>query len=432
MTALAHKLSIDQVDFKNKRVFVRLDLNVPVNKKTRKIEDTLRIVESLPTIKYVLDHGAKSVVIASHFGRPGGKVQQIYSLRPILPILINLLGQDITFISDPTSVEANKICANPESGSIFLLENLRFYLEEEGRGFNQRGRPIEATAQAVQLFRSKLSQLADVYVNDAFGTVHRSHSSIVGIDLPIRAAGFLLKKELVAFSHVLENPKRPFLAILGGSKVADKIMLIDRLLDRVDELIFTGGMMFTFLKQCFNMEIGASIFDEKGAKLCDHILAKAKKKGVNIHFPIDFIAADRFSAEAKVMIVNDKDGIPEGWIGMDHGPRSCAKFAPIIWRAKTIVLNGPAGVFEFPTFMLGTLSTIQAVAAASHCQGAVSIIGGGDSAAAVTQFGFDSSMTHVSTGGGASLSLLEGRQLPGIAALSDGKSEEVVMLRSRL
>jgi len=297
------------------------------------------------------------------------------------------------------------------------LENLRFHIEEEGKGVNDAGEKIKADKDAVAAFRASLSKLGDIYVNDAFGTAHRAHSSMVGVELPQRAAGMLMKKELDYFAKALESPARPFLAVLGGAKVADKIQLIDNLLEKVDEMIIGGGMAYTFRKKIDGMKIGDSLFDQAGAEIVEKLMAKADEKGVKIHLPTDFITADKFDAEANTGTATMGDGIPDGWMGLDCGPETCAMNAAAASRAKTIVWNGPLGVFEFEKFAGGTKDLLVKVAEATG-NGTVTIIGGGDTATAAKDFGFAEKMSHVSTGGGASLELLEGKALPGVEALS--------------
>jgi len=271
--------------------------------------------------------------------------------------------------------------------------------------------------QEIAKFRKQLSVHGDIFVNDAFGTSHRAHSSIVGVDLPIKAAGFLLKTELQAFAKVLENPPRPFVAILGGAKVKDKIQLISNLLDKVDEMIIGGAMAFTFLKVIHGTKIGKTLFDKEGAKIVPDIIKKAEQKKVKIHLPVDFRIADKFNKDAKVYDSDLKTGVPDEWYGLDSGPKTIAKQVEVIFKAKTIIFNGPQGVFEFPGFSTGTLALLEACAAATQLAGAVTIVGGGDSAAAASRFGFSKFLSHVSTGGGAALEL-EGKELPGIVALS--------------
>jgi len=416
---LSSKLSLDQVDVKGKRVLMRVDFNVPL--KDGKVRDPLRVLEALPSIRFVLDHGARSLVLMSHLGRPDGQRVSKHSLQPLVPLLEEKLGRKVYFVADCVGGDAERICTNPppEQGAVILLENLRFHIEEEGKGKGADGKKLKADKESVKSFRASLTKLGDIFINDAFGTAHRAHSSMVGVALPIRAAGFLMRKELQAFSRVLEAPQRPYLAILGGAKVKDKIQLIDNLLEKVDEMIIGGGMAFTFKKVVYGVKIGKSLFDEAGASIVQRLVDKAAAKGVKLHFPIDYKIGDKFAKDCKVDIVTDKQGIPDEWLGMDCGPQSSREFAKAIWRAKTIVFNGPMGVFEFPAFSSGTFSALQATCAATQLNGCYSIIGGGDSAAAVAQYGMSKLVSHVSTGGGASLELLEGKQLPGIVALSD-------------
>ena len=301
---------------------------------------------------------------------------------------------------------------------MILLENLRFYIEEEGKAKDAEGNKIKADKEKVAAFRASLTQLADIYINDAFGTAHRDHSSMTGVQLPQRAAGYLLNKELQAFSKVLDNPERPFLAILGGAKVADKIQLIMNLMDNANELIIGGGMAFTFKKVLTGMEIGNSLFDEEGAKIVPDIMKKAQEKGVKIHLPIDYVCGDKFAPDAQVQAATDATGIPAGWMGLDVGPESNKLFTEVILRAKTIIWNGPAGVFEFESFKAGTAAMAAAIAQVT-ANGAISVVGGGDTATAAKVFKVTDKVSHVSTGGGASLELLEGKVLPGLAALTD-------------
>ena len=283
---------------------------------------------------------------------------------------------------------------------------------------NEDGTSTKADPAKVAEFRASLTKLGDVYVNDAFGTAHRAHSSVVGVELPDKVAGFLMQKELDAFAAVLENPKRPVLAILGGAKIADKIPLIRNLLDNADEIIIGGGMAYTFKKVSEGMEIGTSLFDPEGAKIIPELLEKAKAKGVQIHLPTDYVCADKFDPNAETQAADDSTGIPEGWMGLDCGPKSRALFDEVIGRAKTIVWNGPAGVFEFDKFAEGTKSMAAAIAKVTEA-GATTVVGGGDTATAAKKFGVVDKVSHCSTGGGASLELLEGKTLPGVAALSE-------------
>lgn len=411
------KLSIDQVDLKGKRVLIRVDFNVPQDKATGAITNTARIVAALPTITYALDQGA-SVVLMSHLGRPDGKADLKYSLKPVATALEELLKRKVTFLTDCVGPEVEGACANLEPGSVVLLENLRFHIEEEGKVKNADGTSTKADPKAVEAFRASLSKLGDVYVNDAFGTAHRAHSSMVGCALPKRAVGFLMKKELDAFAAVLDNPKRPLLAILGGAKVADKLQLINNLLDRANEIIIGGGMAFTFKKVVENVEIGNSLFDPEGAKIVADLIKSAEAKGVKIHLPVDYVCGDKFDAAANVKTADDSTGIPVGWMGLDVGPKTIAKFDEVIARAQTIIWNGPPGVFEMEVFAAGTKAMAVAIESAT-ARGAITVIGGGDTATAAKKNGIVNKVTHCSTGGGASLELLEGKLLPGIDALSE-------------
>ena len=411
------KKSITEVPLKGRRAVMRVDFNVPQNKETGEITNPARIAAALPTIKYILEQGG-SVVLMSHLGRPDGKRAEKYSLKPVAKKLEELLGKPVKFLNDCVGPEVEAACAALKPGEVVLLENLRFHIEEEGKVKNKDGSKTKADPEKVEGFRASLTKLGDVYVNDAFGTAHRAHSSVVGVDLPDKVAGFLMQKELDAFGSVLENPKRPVLAILGGAKVADKIPLIRNLLDKADEIIIGGGMTFTFKKVLEGMEIGESLFDPEGAKIVGELMDKAKEKGVKIHLPVDFVSGDKFEANAQTRAVEDKEGIPKGWIGLDVGPKSRKLFADVIGRAKTIIWNGPPGVFEFDRFAEGTKDMAEAIAAATSA-GAVSVVGGGDTATAAKKFKVVDKVSHASTGGGASLELLEGKTLPGVANLSD-------------
>ncbi|KAG0006336.1 phosphoglycerate kinase [Entomortierella chlamydospora] len=412
---LSEKLVIDQVDVHGKRVLMRVDFNVPFA--DGKISNNARIVAAIPTIKYALDHGAASVVLMSHLGRPDGKVVEKYSLAPVAKELSSLLNKDVEFLDDCVGEKVEAACASAKDGKIILLENLRFHIEEEGKVKDKEGKVTKASEADVQKFRASLSKLGDVYVNDAFGTAHRAHSSVVGIDLPTRAAGLLMKKELQFFAQVLEEPKKPFLAILGGAKVSDKIQLIENLMDKVDAMIIGGGMAFTFKKTLENVKIGNSLFDKDGAEIVGKLVETAKAKNVKLYLPVDYITADGFSATAKTGYATDETGIPDGWLGLDCGEKSNAIFKEAILGAKTILWNGPAGVFEFDAFASGTKAALDAVVEATK-NGAVSIVGGGDTATAVAKWKAEDKISHVSTGGGASLELLEGKNLPGVANLS--------------
>ncbi|KAL7066775.1 phosphoglycerate kinase family protein [Cryptosporidium serpentis] len=415
---LSKKLSIKDItsELNNKRTFIRVDFNVPI--KNGIVFDKTRIIASIPTIKFALDHGAKSVVLASHLGRPDGQRKEAFSLKPLSPILEELLGCKVDFLNDCVGSEVEVACANPKQGSVILLENLRFHIEEEGKGVNSQGEKIKATVEQVEKFRASLSKLGDIYVNDAFGTAHRAHSSMVGVELPHKVAGLLLQKELEYFGKALENPNRPFLAILGGAKVSDKIQLIKNLLSKVDMMIIAGGMAFTFKKVIDEMQIGESLYDEEGAKIVKDIIETAAIKKVQIILPQDFVIADSFSPDASARVVKDSEGIPEGWRGLDIGPETSNACKEAILSAKTIVANGPPGVFEMDKFSKGSRSLVEALIAATQT-GSITIVGGGDTASLVEKCGAASKVSHVSTGGGASLELLEGKLLPGVVALSN-------------
>jgi phosphoglycerate kinase len=408
--SLSSKLSISQVDLKDQRTIIRVDFNVPTKVQESgevSIESTQRIDAALPTVELALKAGAKYVLLVSHLGRPKGKADPKLSLAPVVEYLsTKLSGTKVSLGGQIGSDELKAACAAAGPGDVVVAENVRFSPAEEGKG---------ATAEEVKAFSAALTSLGDVYVNDAFGTAHRAHASMVGVDLPVRAAGLLLEKELSYFAKALESPAKPFLAILGGAKVSDKIQLIANLLDKVDAMIIGGGMAFTFAKVLNGMEIGSSLFDEEGAKIVADLAAQAKEKGVELHLPVDFVAADKFAADAATQIC--EDSIPAGWMGLDCGPKSLAKFQDVIRSSKTIVWNGPAGVFEFDAFAKATRGMLEAAADATAA-GSTVIIGGGDTATAAAKFGFEDKVSHVSTGGGASLELLEGKNLPGVAALS--------------
>ena len=353
----------------------------------------------------------------SHLGRPDGKADPKYSLQPVVPELEKLLGKKVIFTKDCVGKEVEETVNGVSNGGVVLLENLRFHAEEEGSSKDAEGKKVKADKAAVEQFRKGLTALGDVYINDAFGTAHRPHSSMVGIELPQKASGFLMKKELDYFAQALEAPKRPFLAILGGAKVTDKIKLIDNLLSKVDSLIICGGMVFTFKKSLENMKIGNSLFDEEGSKTVGDLMAKAKRNGVKIVLPCDNVIADKFDKDAKTGTATDEEGIPDGWMGLDCGPKSVELFRKTIAEAKTTLWNGPPGVFELEPFANGTKKVMEA-AVDSVKNGNIVIVGGGDTATVAAKYGVEDKLSHVSTGGGASLELLEGKELPGVEALS--------------
>jgi len=409
--------TIRDLNLAGKRVLMRVDFNVPQDKATGAITNNQRIAAALPTIKYALEKGA-SVVLMSHLGRPDGQKIAKFSLAPVAAELAKLLGRPVKFLDDCVGPAVEAACApgTLKAGDVVLLENLRFHIEEEGKVKLEDGTSKKADPQAVAAFRASLTKLGDVFVNDAFGTAHRAHSSMVGVALKDKAAGFLMEAELKAFAAVLDHPQRPLLAILGGAKIADKIPLIENLLDKANEIIIGGGMAFTFKKVLENVEIGSSLFDAEGAKIVAELAAKAKAKGVKLTFPVDYIAADKFAADAATQPADDKTGIPAGWLGLDVGPKSNAIFTASILRSKTIVWNGPPGVFEFPAFAASTKAMADAIAQAT-AKGATTVVGGGDTATAAKKFKVADKVSHCSTGGGASLEFLEGKILPGVAFL---------------
>ena len=409
--------SIRELSLAGKRVLVRVDFNVPQDKATGAITNNQRIVAALPTINYALAQGA-SVVLMSHLGRPDGQKLAKFSLKPVAAELEKLLGRPITFLDDCVGPAVEGTCAKLVPGTVVLLENLRFHIEEEGKVKREDGTAQKAGPAAVAAFRASLTRLGDVFVNDAFGTAHRAHSSMVGVALPQKAAGFLMEAELKAFAAVLDHPQRPLLAILGGAKIADKIPLIKNLIEKADEIIIGGGMAFTFKKVTQGMAIGSSLFDAEGAKLVPELDAKARARGVKLILPVDYVCADKFDANASTQAATDATGIPDGWMGLDGGPASIELFGAAIQRAKTIIWNGPSGVFEFEKFAGSTKAMAAAVAAAT-ARGATTVIGGGDTATAAKKFKVVDQVTHCSTGGGASLEFLEGKVLPGVAFLEN-------------
>jgi phosphoglycerate kinase len=356
------------------------------------------------------------VVLASHLGRPDGSVVAKFSLAPVAKIVEEKLGKPVTFLSDCCGAEVEAACADPSAGSVILLENLRYHVEEEGKGVDADGGKIKAGKDETSAFRASLAKLADVYCNDAFGTAHRAHSSMVGEGYTIKCAGFLMLAELGAFAKVLDKPAKPVLAILGGAKVSDKIQLIKNMIDKVDKMIVGGGMAFTFLKVLNGMEIGNSLFDEEGAKIVQEIMDKAKASNVEIILPCDFVCSSKFGDDGEIKSGDMSTGVPAGFMGLDCGPASCAKNKEAVESSKTILWNGPMGVFEMAPFEGGTKTLMDDVVAATKA-GAITVIGGGDTATACKKYDTEDKVTHCSTGGGASLELLEGKELPGVTAL---------------
>jgi phosphoglycerate kinase len=398
-----------------KRVLMRVDFNVPQDKATLAITNNQRIAAAMPTIRYALDQGA-AVVLMSHLGRPDGQRVAKFSLRPVAAELQRLLGRPVTFLDDCVGPAVEAACAPGAlaPGSLVLLENVRFHLEEEGKVKvkEKDGTTTSRKAEpaAVDAFRASLRKLGDVYVNDAFGTAHRAHSSVSGLVGMPCAAGFLMQQELDAFAKVLHSPARPFVAILGGAKVSDKLPVIENLLPKVDTLIIGGAMAYTFLAQQ-GLPVGTSLVERDLIEAAGKVLAQAKAAGKRILLPVDHVCAAEFKADSPASV---HDRIPDGLMGLDIGPRTVADYVAALRGAKTVVWNGPMGVFEMDAFCKGTEAVAHAVAGC----GAFTVVGGGDSVAAAEKTGVTSRLSHVSTGGGASLELLEGKTLPGVAALS--------------
>ncbi|KAL0564946.1 phosphoglycerate kinase [Marasmius crinis-equi] len=418
--SLSNKLAIIDLELEGKRVLIRTDFDVPLQ--DGRITNPARIIAALPTIKYALENGAAAVILISHLGCPNESAIVKYSLKPVATELENQLGKPVIFLNDYVGRVVERVVNAVSKGTVILLENLRFHIEEEGSIENDNGPKVEVDAAKVREFREGLTRLGDVYVNDAFGTAHCVHSSMVGVNLPQRAAGFLVKKELEFFAKALESPDRPFLAILGGPKVSDQIQLIENLLDKVNVLIICGGMTFTFKKALENLSIGDSLFDAPGSEKVASLVEKAKKNNIELVFPIDYITADKsclvYDKDAKAGTATDSEGIPAGWMGMDVGEKSHELYRQAVLKAKTILWNGLPGDFEFPAFAGGSKALLDANIEAAQ-KGAVVIIGGGDTATLVAQHGAEDQFSHVSTGGGASLELLEGKVLPGVTGLSD-------------
>jgi phosphoglycerate kinase len=402
------KLSIRDVELANKHVFIRVDFNVPLSEDGATITDDTRIVATLPTIQYAIERKAK-VILASHLGRPKGKPNPKYSLRPVVDRLRELLDEkehdysiNVGFSPDCVGEVASELARQLESGQVLLLENLRYHAQEEANDPE---------------FSKELASLAEIYVNDAFGAAHRAHASTEGIThyLKPAVAGLLMEKEITYLGKALEAPEKPFVAIIGGSKISGKIDVIQNLLDKVDTLVIVGGMAYTF-QRALGVTTGKSLVEEDKIELAKAALDKSKAKGVELLLPSDNILADSFSPDAKTQPWDTSKNFPADWQGLDIGPQSIAAIKKVVAGAKTIVWNGPAGVFEFPRFAVGTNAIAQAVAANKK---AISIIGGGDSVSAINQAGVADQITHISTGGGASLEFLEGKKLPGVEALTN-------------
>jgi 3-phosphoglycerate kinase len=394
-----NKLSIEDLDLRGKKVLMRVDFNVPI--KEGRVDNDKRIVAALPSIRHALDQGA-ALILMSHLGRPKGEPDPAFSLKPVQDCLAEHLGIEVRFAEDCVGLAAEQAAAALKPGEVLLLENLRFHAGEKKPG-------------AEPGFSDSLAKLGDCFVNDAFGTAHRAHSSMVGVAerFEKRAAGFLMMKELEYFSKALSSPGKPFLALLGGAKVSDKILVLDNLLERIDVMLIGGAMAYTFLR-ARGIPVGSSRVEEDKLDLAAGILAKAGQKDVDVLLPVDHLCGKEF-AEGTESMVTDDEHIPDGWMGLDIGPKSITAYAERLRQAKTVIWNGPMGVFEWERFSAGTMEMARACAESDG----VTIVGGGDSASAAKKSGLSECFSHISTGGGASLELLEGKVLPGVAALTD-------------
>jgi phosphoglycerate kinase len=394
------KMTLEDVQVEGKKVLMRVDFNVPIE--DGKIGDDNRMVQALPSINYVTENGGK-LILMSHLGRPGGDVDPSLSLKPVAEHLQTMVDTKVHFSEDCIGEKAKTVIDQAKDGEIVLLENVRFHKGEKAND---------------EKFCKQLAEHGDLFCNDAFGSSHRAHSSVAGVTRFLQPAvsGYLLEKEIKYLNDSINNPKQPFVAILGGAKVSDKIGVIENLLDKVDSILIGGGMTYTFYK-AKGLPIGDSLVEDGKVDLAKELLQKAEQKGVNVVLPVDSVAAKEFKNDAEHKVV-DEDGIEDGWMGVDIGPQTCLSFGNIIKNAKTVVWNGPMGVFEMPNYAEGTNTVAEALAEATKL-GATTIIGGGDSASAIKQAGLEESVSHVSTGGGASLMFLEGKDLPGVVALTD-------------
>jgi phosphoglycerate kinase len=394
------KLTLTDIQVKDKKILMRVDFNVPL--KDGVITDDNRITQALPSIKYVVEHGGL-LILTSHLGRPDGKPEPEFSLKPVADHLATLIDTKVHFASDCIGAEAKKVIEQADFGEIVLLENVRFHKEE---------------TENDEIFSGQLASHADIFVNDAFGSSHRAHASVAGVTqfMEQAASGFLLEKEIKYLSESVNNPERPFVAILGGAKVSDKIGVIENLLNKVDTIIIGGGMTYTFYK-ALGLPIGNSLLEADKVDLAKELIQKAKSAGVKLMLPMDSVVAKEFDNDAEHKVVND-NGIEDGWMALDIGPQSAISFGNVIKMAKTVLWNGPMGVFEMSNFADGTFAVAEALAEATKF-GATTIIGGGDSAAAIKKSGLSEQVSHVSTGGGASLEYLEGKDLPGVSFLTE-------------
>ena len=395
------KKTVADIELSGKKVLVRVDFNVPLDE-TGDLADALRIQAALPTLEYILERGG-ALVLMSHLGRPKGKVVPELSLKPVAQRLSQDLGREVRLAPDCVGAEVEVLAAGLQSGEVLLLENLRFHAEEEDNS---------------AAFARQLGQLGDVYVNDAFGAAHRAHAPTAAVTEYTSEAvsGFLMEREIRYLDETISHPQRPFVAVLGGAKVSGKIEVIDHLLAKVDALIIGGGMAYTFFK-AMGLEIGDSLLEEDLVEVAQRVMQQAERVGVELLLPSDSVVADRFAADAQIEIVT-RDAFAPGWMGLDIGPQTCKTFADKLGAARTIVWNGPMGVFELPPFAAGTRALGEAIARSTE-QGAISVVGGGDTASALAQAGLSEKMTHISTGGGASLEAMAGRELPGVAVLAE-------------
>ncbi|MFO7871768.1 MAG: phosphoglycerate kinase [Kiritimatiellia bacterium] len=416
-----NKKTIRDVDFKDRRVLMRVDFNVPLQ--NGNVADDTRIKAALPSIRHIREQGAKSIVLMSHLGRPKGKASADMSLKPVSRRLAELLGIEVAFVPDCIGAEAEKAVEGLSGGAILLLENLRFHPEEEGKpdisrdaGDDEKAAAKKEMKEKQKAFAKELAKLGDVYVNDAFGTAHRAHASMAVVTglFEERVAGFLLEKEIEYLGNAVANPERPFAAIIGGAKITGKIDVLMSLADKVDTLMIGGAMAYTFYL-AKGLPVGSSLVEEEKVDLARETLDKIEKSGIRFFLPVDHVTARSLDKDSEHKVVGEKE-IEEGWIGVDIGPETVKLYGKEISKARTVVWNGPMGCFEVEPFAAGTTETGKAIAENSKC---TSIIGGGDTASAVNQAGLADSMTHISTGGGASLEFLEGKELPGVAALSD-------------